>query len=98
MDIRFSDNPDSTGFFINQSTKVRVHTFTDEGVEVTTKSQDSRLGFIPYLNLTTERNQLTKGDSLYVVYLGSNSKNLYFAEEDFDLEPLLTAQTNNEKH
>lgn len=78
--IFLSNKPDETGFYINQTTKVRVHKLTKEGVEVTTRSKVNKLGFIPYSNLTSTAN-LYDGKGLYVYYLGYNESYLYFAEE-----------------
>lgn len=44
---------DRTGFFIHQTTKVRIRKFLDKGIEVYTYSKDGKLGFIPYCNLVT---------------------------------------------
>ncbi|MDI3310493.1 MAG: hypothetical protein QJR05_03590, partial [Thermoanaerobacterium sp.] len=54
--IFLSNKPDETGFYINQTTKVRVHKLTKKGVEVTTRSKVNKLGFIPYSNLTSTAN------------------------------------------
>lgn len=70
-----------TGFFINQTTKVRVQQITEKGVEVNTRSSGDKLGFIPFSNLTTNIEQLYKEKSLYVRYLGNNERYLLFIEE-----------------
>lgn len=77
-----SDEPDMTGLFINQTTKVRVQKITEDGIEVITRANEEKLGFIPYCNLTTNREQLFKEKSLYVRYLGYNERFLLFTEED----------------
>src|SRR5699024_11864794 len=57
---------DRTGFFIHQTTKVRIRKFLDKGIEVYTYSKDGKLGFIPYCNLVTNIDNLYEGKSLYI--------------------------------
>ncbi|MFJ7971724.1 hypothetical protein [Psychrobacillus sp. NPDC096389] len=77
-----SDEPDMTGLFINQNTRVRVHKITEDGIEVIIRSNEDKLGFIPYCNLTTNKEQLFKEKKLYVRYLGYNERYLLLTEED----------------
>lgn len=87
MDI-LSNEPDTSGFYINQNTKVRVHKFAEHGVEVTSnRSELKKLGFIPFCNLITDIDQLCKEQSLYVHYLGFNGDYLIFVEEGAYLLP-----------
>lgn len=76
-----SDEPDMTGLFINQTTKIRVQTITKKGIEVISHAKGDKLGFIPYCNLVTNRSQLFIEKSLYVRYLGYNERFLLFTEE-----------------
>lgn len=82
---KLSTNPDETGLIINQSTKVRISNFTNDGIEVYTKSTNGKIGFIPFCNLITNPSSLNLNDSLYVIYLGYNPQYLYFAEEELML-------------
>lgn len=87
MDI-LSNEPDASGFYINQTTKVRVHKFTECGIEVTSaRSKLNKLGFIPFCNLLTSIDQLRKEKELYVHYLGFNGDYLIFVEEGAFLFP-----------
>lgn len=87
MDI-LSNEPDASGFYINQNTKVRVHKFAKHGVEVTSnRSELNKPGFIPFCNLLTNIDQLRKGKALYVHYLGFNGDYLIFVEEEAFLFP-----------
>ncbi len=70
---------DSPGFYMYQTTKVRVSSFLDEGIEVSTRSYDKRWGFIPYCYLN--RTNLYVGKSVYVIYLGQDENNILFGEE-----------------
>ncbi|MFB4472746.1 hypothetical protein [Virgibacillus sp. SK37] len=72
---------DETGFFIYQTTKVRIRNFTNKGIEVHTYSKHGSLGFIWYCNLLSETDNLYEGKSLYVHYLGYKEPYLYFTEE-----------------
>lgn len=72
---------DETGFFIYQTTKVRISNFTNKGIEVHTYSKDGSSGFISYCNLLSETDNLYEGKSLYVHYLGYKESYLFFAEE-----------------
>lgn len=76
-----SDESDMTGLFTNQNAKVRVQKITQEGIEVIIHAKGDKLGFIPYCNLLTNINQLFKGKSLYVRYLGYNERYLLLTEE-----------------
>ena len=69
------------GFEIYQRTKVRLHKFTEEGIEVYTDSKVDIMGFIPYRNLVTNTNNLHDNYSFYVHFLGFKEPYLLFAEE-----------------
>lgn len=84
MDL-LSNEPDMTGLYINQTLKVRVQKIIEYGIEVTTRvyvNNEEKLGFIPYDNLVTNIDELYKGKSLYVRYLGYTERYLIFTEEN----------------
>lgn len=73
-------------FFTYQTAKVRVVDILKNGVEVTTRLNDRKLGFIPscYLDSTN----LYDGKSLYVTYLMQDSNYFYFAEDTITIEKI----------
>ncbi len=82
INLELSRKPNFMGMYLNQTTKVRVHNVLLEGIEVITKSNDNRLGFIPNHYLKTDSKRLEYGNALYVIYVGEEENYLIFAEEE----------------
>lgn len=82
MKLLLSEEADSSEFHINESKKVRIHSFVNEGIEVKRNPVDKWLGFIPYCYLDEDYNNLWIGKALYVTYIGQNERYLLFAERN----------------